>query len=156
MADKFLSSRSGIYIIVFLITIPILIAIITGVCLMDYQVVYILIVPLLSSIFLVSLRKTIFAKIEISNEGIARFYKKEVIHFISWNNLVEIRFVPKYCVLFLDSNMDSKAISNSKTIVWFWINSRKINIMLKYKDKFKGKITNPGFLGEKTKRLLTE
>ena len=141
MINKFLCSRSGIYITISFIIIPILITLITGVCLMDYQVIFILIIPLITTIL-----------VEITNEGIARTYKKEVIHFIGWNKLTEVRFVPKYSVIFLDFHADRKDIANGyKTNVWFWLNSKNLNIMLKYKDKFKDKITNADLLGKKTK-----
>lgn len=100
-------------------------------------------------------RKLFFSKIKITSDGISRIYKNEVIKKIPWENLVEVRVVPKYSIYFLDEAYDkNKTLLQYRTNITFYLTKKNIEYLLSYKEKFKSKITDISLLSEKYKNLL--
>ena len=99
-------------------------------------------------------RKTIFAKIKITKDGISKIYKNEIIKFISWNMLVEVRALPKYYLYFLDKPFDNNTLLDYKTNICFWLTDKNLNCLLQYKENFQNKISDINILSDKHQEIL--
>ena len=108
------------------------------------------------TLILIFERKIFFAKIEISDKGISKVFRTQIINYISWDRLVEFRALPRYFVYFLDKpfNKDT-TLQNYKTNICFNLSNKRLEILLQYKDKFKSKITDISLLNETHKNLLS-
>ena len=97
-------------------------------------------VVFISLLFLAIWRELFFAKISLSENGISKVFGKKVINSIAWENLVEVRALSDYFLYFLDEKYDKKVLNNYKTNICLALTSKKLKILLQFKDKFQDKI----------------
>lgn len=152
---RFLSTETGIYLIIFFIIIPTIIVIPTTIFTNDLTILFVLIIPLLTSIFIFLTRKILFAKIELSSDGIKKVYKNEIQKFIYWKDLIKIKGQPKRFLIFLDKEHPNDLISNSiKNNIGFYVTNKKINDLADFMQFVNCPIENLDIFGMNIKNIL--
>lgn len=119
-----------------------------------YPSIVCFVLMVITNLILIIGRKAIFAKIKITKDGISKIYKNEIIKFISWNMLVEVRALPKYYLYFLDKPFDNNTLLDYKTNICFWLTDKNLNCLLQYKENFQNKISDINILSDKHQEIL--
>ncbi len=141
MKTSFLCNRSIIFYIYIFGIIPIFTIPIVILTTHQINILYILFIPFTFFIILFVFRKSCLSKIEITEEGIAKTYKKNIIKKIKWDDLCSVKSVPLYNLIFMDKDINKIEILNSyKTNICFRVNKKNILILSHYKKYFKDKI----------------
>lgn len=157
MKNAFFCNNVAIYIIISFILFPIFATIIALTLTKQFNILFILIIPVVFSIILFIFRKIFFAKIEISNDGISKIYGKKTIKTIKWGNLYSVKTLPGYNLIFLDKEMDkTNILNNYKSNVSFLVNNKNIIILSRYTQYFKNKITDISLLSKYHQNLLLQ
>lgn len=112
------------------------------------------ILSLLFAIPCIIWRKLFFAKLEFSETKVSKVYGKEVINSIKWEDVVEVRTLPRNFIYILAQPYDKSILNNYKTNICFWITGEKLDAFLQFKEKFQDKITDLTILSKKTQELF--
>ncbi len=118
-----------------------------------YALCFIMVFPIILFLF----RKTFFAKIQLTDEGISKIYRNKVIKHIKWEDLEKIVAVQKRSLFFLDEPISKKEFTTKYTsLISFSLTTKKIETFMQYKKFIKCDIEDIEVLGARFKQIWTD